>query len=326
MLILNAAEVRSALPMLEAIRSMHEAFTALHRGRAIIPLRSHGDLGGLTMLTMPGMITEPMRVGAKIISIVPTNDARDMPVIQGVVIVFDPDTGAPTCLLDGQSLTALRTGAASGLATDLLASKSAARLAILGSGPQAETQVEAVCTVRRIEEVSVWSRSSANADRFLQRLASGPLADSGVRCRVGKSPADVVRDADVVCCATRATEPILLGEFLQPGAHVNAVGSYTLEMQELDTPLLRDAFVVVDDVEAALSESGELVRAIDAGALLRSELATLGSIVLGQCTRQQERGQITVFKSVGLAVQDLCAAARATAKAQERGIGTKIDL
>lgn len=308
--ILSAADVRESLPMAAAIEAMREAFGALAAGRAEIPVRTSVPCAGDgTLLIMPGRVSDPPALGAKLVSVFPRNAGSSVPVVQATVVLFDAATGEPAAVLDGTTLTAIRTGAASGLATDLLARKDARRVAILGSGVQARTQLEAMCCVRRVDSVFVWSQTRANAERFVSELSRERRPPYAVR--VAESAADAAREADIVCCATSSSEPVLLSADVAAGAHVNAVGSFMPGMREFDPALLSRARVVVDQREAAMAEAGEIIVAINGGLVRRDALVELGAIVNGAARGRESADEITVFKSVGLAVQDLVAGARA---------------
>ena len=326
MRILSATDVRTALPMPEAIEAMRDAFAAVSAGTADIPLRTHiplPDDRGAT-LTMPAATRSPVRLGAKLLTVFPNNPSRKLPMIQGLVVMFDEETGRASGLLEGMTLTAIRTGAASGLATELLSKRDASSVAIIGSGTQARTQLEAVCCVRPIERVTIYSRNDANAARFAEEMVD--RTGVPVSVQVASSAAAAADGADIICTATSASDPVLASADVAAGTHVNAVGSYTPQMRELDVELLSRARIVVDQRSAALAEAGELIAAIDAGAVREEELIELGEIISG--TRRGRLGddEITVFKSVGLAVQDLCAAARALQRAEESGIGVITEM
>jgi ornithine cyclodeaminase len=308
--ILSADDVRRSLPMPAAIEAMREAFGALAAGRADVPVRTSVPCANDgTLLVMSGRVSDPAALGAKLVSVFPGNAASGQPVVQATVLLLNAESGAPYAVLDGTSLTAIRTGAASGLATDLLARKDARRVAILGSGVQARTQLEAVCCVRSIESVAVWSRTRANAERFAEEQSAERRAQGAVR--VAASPDDAVRNADIVCCATSSSEPVLSSADVADGVHVNAVGSFMPGMREFEPALLGRARVVVDQREAAMAEAGEVIVAINGGLVRRDSLIELGAIVNGAARGRASDDEITVFKSVGLAVQDLVAGARA---------------
>lgn len=271
--------------MADAVDAMVEAFS----GESEAPLRT---LVGPS-LVMPGVLGDVMAI--KVVSVVPGNPA-------GLVVVFGDD-GSPRGVVDGPTLTAIRTAAGSGLATRLLAGEDARVLLMIGSGAMAFDQIEAVRTVRDIEEVMVWSRDPDRARALAVRVDGEAVTDID----------GAVRRADVVSCATPATEPLVANESVRHGTHINAVGAFTPEMAELDPDLIRRAFVVVDDREAAAAEAGDLIRAG------RDPDATMRDLLEG--TRPDSGSRITVFKSVGIAAQDVAAAERALANAQRDGIG-----
>lgn len=288
MRILDAPATRQALPMVDAIEAMEHAFS----GETEAPLRS---LVGPS-LVMPGRLDDLMAV--KVVSIVPGNPV-------GLVVVFGDD-GSPLGVVDGPTITAIRTGAVSGLATRLLARDNAHILAMLGSGAMAFDQVEAVRAVRPIEEILVWSRSLENAQALALRVSGEAVADAD----------EAVQRADVVSCATPATAPLFAEDSVRPGTHVNAVGAFTPEMAELSPALLDRAYVVVDDVDAAASEAGDLIQAG------RDPNTTLRDLLAG--SNPQIGEDVTVFKSVGVAAQDVAAAGRALANAERDGIGLTV--
>ncbi len=305
---LDAEAVRKALPMAAAIEAMRTAFAALSDGRARMPVRSSTSLTGAgVLLTMPAVLPDLGAAAVKVVSVQPGNPARGLPTVQAQVLLLDVETGAFQALLEGTTLTAIRTGAASGLATELLARPDARVAAILGSGVQARTQLEAVCTVRKIEEVRVYSPTPAHREAFAAEMAGqGPIPD---RVLPVASAAEAVRGADVICCATTATEPIFDPEDLSPGVHINAVGAYTPRMREVPTETVQTARVFVDHLPSALEEAGDLLIPIQEGRYQVEEIAgELGEVVLGRIPGRLFPEEITLFKSVGVAVQDVAAA------------------
>lgn len=271
--------------MAEAIESQVVAFTEDWEA----PLRSL--LGG--SLVMPGRVGEIMAV--KVVSTVPGNPA-------GMVVVFDGE-GSPMGLVDGPTLTAIRTGAGCGLATRVLADPGAETFAMLGSGAMAFDQVQAVTAVRPIERIIVWSRSLDNARRLADRVGGETV----------ESPDEAVSVADIVSCATPSTEPLFDPESVRESVHINAVGAFKPEMVEIPPEVIERAYVVVDDYEAAAAEAGDLIQAD------RIPNATLSEVMAGSAPQIGE--DVTVFKSVGIASQDVAAAHRALLNASQRGIG-----
>jgi ornithine cyclodeaminase/alanine dehydrogenase-like protein (mu-crystallin family) len=330
--ILSAADVKKALPMTQAIEGMKEAFAQLSIGQAEVPLRSRvevrafsSNLSRGTTLVMPAHLQRSQALAVKIVSVFPHNPALDLPLIHGLVLVLDAESGQPLALLEGGELTAVRTGAGSGAATDLLTRSDAAVVAIIGSGVQARTQLEAVCTVRPIEEVRVYSPDQDHAAAFAVDMAGvGPIPD---RMVVVDSAATAVTDADIICAATTSDTPVFPGSKLKPGAHVNGVGSYTPTMQEVDSDTIRRALVVVDARSAVLAEAGDLIIPIEQGLIDESHIhAELGEIVLGMKNGRTDPDQITYFKSVGVAVQDAIAGQIAYANALKHDLGTVVEL
>jgi len=255
----TAEDIRRALPMREAIEAMRAAFIAFSEGRAHIPQRlsiSIPEQEGIT-LVMPGYVP-PDALGLKVVSVFPRNPARGLPTLSALVVMLDPETGAPAALLDGAFLTAWRTGAASGLATDLLARPDAESLALIGAGAQARTQLLAVAAVRSLRRVRVYSRTPARAQALIEEMQGQEGIPQDIA--VAPTPEAAVAEADIVCTATNSSVPVFDGQALRPGTHINAIGSFTLEMRELDEETFRRAArVVVDSRAAALAEAGEVV-------------------------------------------------------------------
>lgn len=325
--ILSSAEVREALPMADAIAGMKTAFAQLSTGKAVVPLRGRVDVArhqGVT-LVMPAFLEETDDLAVKVVSIFPPNAARGEPVVYAMVLVLDAASGRPLAMMEGGTLTAIRTGAGSGAATDLLASPDAAVAAIIGSGVQARTQLEAVCTVRRIAEVRVYSPNPTHAAAFAEEMRGADPIPALVRAVADADTA--VRDADIICAATTATEPVFNGACLKPGAHINGVGSYAPNMQEIDADTVRRALVVVDSREAAGAEAGDLIIPLQTGLIASDHIhAELGEIVAGLKSGRSDTRQITFFKSVGVAVQDVVAGRIALRNALKRGLGSTVAL
>lgn len=317
MRILSAADVRACLPMPEAIDAMREAFAALSSGRVRSPLRAHLETAGGTMLYMPAYIDGSPISTVKVVSVFPDNPAaRGLPTVQAMVVVVSAETGATLALMDGTTLTAIRTGAASGLATDLLARRDAAVLGVIGAGAQARTQVEAVLSIRPIHAIRVYSLRGANA--FADELR----ARTGLTVDAVNTASEVARGADVVVTATNSATPVLALADVSPSVHVNGVGSYTPRMQELAADLVCSATLVVDHRESAWAEAGDLIIPRDAGLLREDDVrAELGELVLGRKPGRESDDEITVFKSVGNAAQDAAAARRVLVAAEARGMG-----
>jgi ornithine cyclodeaminase len=325
--LLDARDVQAALPMIDAIQAMKDAYRQFSSGQADVPLRSRlevPEVGGL-MLFMPAFLHETGDLAVKAVSVFPRNAERALPTIHALVIAFDAHTGAPAALIEGASLTALRTGAASGAATDLLARPDSSRLAVFGSGPQARTQIEAVCAVRPIGEVRVFSLDPEGARRMMADL-EGQTA-TRPRLRLASSAPEAVERADVMCTATTSSTPVVADGALPQGLHINAIGAFTPEMQEIDPATVARARIFVDSRRAVLSEAGDLIQPIRRGLISEAAIvAELGEVVAGTRTGRTSPLEITLFKSVGLAVQDAVAAGAILRRAEAEGLGRVIEI
>ncbi len=324
-LVVSQSEVRRLLPMGECIDLMAEALATLGRGEAENPLRWPMVLpeGRGVMGLMPGCMQKPPALGLKIVSIFPGNHGTAYDSHQGVVMLFDPDHGFPTAILDASEITAIRTAAASGLATRLLARENASDLAILGSGVQARTHLEAMREVRDVRRARVWSPTAENREAFAEAESRRP----GIESEAVSSAREAALGADLICTVTAAREPVLRGEWIDPGAHVNAVGSSVASARELDTLAVAQARLFVDRRESALNESGDFLIPKQEGAIdddhIRGEI---GEILLGDVKGRRSPAEITLFKSLGLAVEDLQAAHFIVQRARKEGLGTEVEI
>ena len=318
--ILSADAVRACVDMPAAIDAMREAFAALSAQEATVPMRLALETEHGVSLFMPAHLRESGNAGAKVVSVNPGNAARGLPAIHAVVLVLDVLTGRPTALMDGTWLTALRTGAVGGLAADLLARSDAKTVALFGAGVQARTQLEAVRCVREITEVRVVSRSGASADRLAGEVV-------GVRAVRVDDANEAIEGADIIIAATSSSTPVFDGARVEPGTHVTGVGSYTLDMREVDTALVQRARIIVDQREAVMEEAGDIVGPIRDGVVDETVIiAEIGEVVLGRVPGRTADSEITFFKSVGNAVQDVAVAARVLAAAESEGHGLVVDL
>ncbi|RIK40274.1 MAG: ornithine cyclodeaminase [Chloroflexi bacterium] len=332
MLALGAQDIRALVPMRDAIEMMKQVFALYSDGKTITPLRVPIGMpdGSGTVLFMPAYVpageSSASAVGAKIVSVFAGNPAIGLPTINALVVVVDPATGVPLGVLEGATITALRTGAVSGAATDLLARPDASTLAIIGAGVQGVTQAAAVCAVRDIAEIRVADINPQSVATFAERLSVWAPAMS-TRVRGVPSAQAAVDGADVICTATTATSAVFDDAWVADGTHINAVGAYTPEMQEIPDATLARAAIVVDAVEAAMHEAGDLIQAIARGALSPERVRVeLGHVVTGAAPGRQDAAQVTFFKSVGNAIQDMIVAGAAVERAQARGIGQTLAL
>ncbi|MEO8336490.1 MAG: ornithine cyclodeaminase family protein [bacterium] len=325
MRIITESEVPGLLPMDECMDVMASALSTLARGGAILPLRplmripqKAGILG-----MMPAYMDTPDALGVKIITVFNGNHGTEYDSHQGVVLLFEADHGSIVAVIDASSVTAIRTAAVSGVATRLLARSDATDLSILGSGVQARTHLEAMLVARPLSRVRVWSRNADSARAFARAASER----HGISVEAIASPQQAVEGADIICTTTSAREPILLGEWIAPGAHINAVGSSTSTARELDSAAVSRARLFVDRRESTLNEAGDFLIPKAEGAIGDDHIrAELGELLLGTHKGRASVGEITLFKSLGLAVEDVAAAYHIYERAVERGIGTSVEM
>jgi len=301
---LSGDEIRRAVPVAAVLDAVEAAYRDVVAGRDRSPQRIHVPVDAGDLLLMPGIRTGASGFSVKLVTVVASNADRGLPTVQAVVVWFDAVSGRPMALIDGPTLTAMRTGAASGVATRLLARADAAVAAIIGAGAQAEWQMRAVLAARPIRRFLVHARTADAREAFARRMS----AELGVEVESMPSAEEAVRPADVVCCATTSSTPVFEAAWLREGAHVNGVGAFRLGMIELPAELFaRASLVAVDSREAAMAEAGDLVSAIEQGLLGADAVVEIGSV---DSTFVNERPPeaITAFKSVGLAIQDVAAA------------------
>ncbi len=304
-LMFDRAQVEAKLTMPACIDVMAETMQALARGEAILPLRSHLSLpSGDGLLLMPSALPSANAAGVKLLSLFMGNPARGLPAIQGVVVLFDAQTGELKAVADAVSITAIRTAAVSGAATRLLANPDADDLTILGSGTQAASHLSAMLAVRPIRRVRVWSRDFDKVCNFAERESD----KHDIAIQVCKEAEAAVAGASLICTCTSASEPVLVSEWVSAGAHINAVGAYTPHMRECDSALVSRARIYVDSRESALAEAGDLLIPYAEGLVTDSVFdSELGAALLGRVAGRQSADEVTLFKSCGLAVQDLAA-------------------
>ena len=329
LLVLSARDVAALLPMRDCIDVMRTALAALANGKALVPLRMvmrMPDGSGFLGL-MPGQISadggQDGALGMKAVSVFPGNAARGIDTHQGAVLLFEAETGRVCALMDGGAITATRTAAVSGVATDLLARPDAAELAILGTGVQARSHLEAIAAVRRLRRVRVWSRNGDHARSFVAEQETAydfPVEAAG-------DPEAAVKDADIVATVTASPEPVLRRAWLKSGVHINAVGSSIPTARELDTATVSAARLFVDRRESALNEAGDLLIPIREGAISADHIqAELGEVIIGRHPGRTSVDDLTLFKSLGLAVEDVAAAAFVLQHARKTGAGHRVSM
>ncbi|MGA9348931.1 MAG: hypothetical protein WBW48_09015 [Anaerolineae bacterium] len=325
--VLSKQDVQQAVPMWEAIEIVKGAFAQLSAGKAVVPLRTQLPVErheGVTLF-MPAYLSESDDLGVKIVSVFPCNLEMELPTIFALVVVVEASTGRPVAVMDGTYLTALRTGAASGAATDLLARKEAKVAAIFGAGVQGRTQLLAVCEVRDIERAWVYDVNPQAAERYAQEMGGKGRVPADLK--VASSPAEAACEADVLCTATTSKTPIFADGDLKPGAHINAIGSFTPEMQEIPEQTVTGARLVVDSREGCLAETGDLIIPIRKGLITEDHIyAELGEIAAGIKAGRASAEEVTLFKSVGNAVQDVSVACAVLTQAEMLRLGMEVEL
>ena len=324
-LIADQKLVTELLPMEEAIPVMREALTMLAGGDVVMPLRSMLALpqGDAVMGLMPSYLGGLEAVGVKVVAAFPANFGTEYDTHQGVVLFFDTERGLLRAIVDATSITALRTAAVSGLVTDLLARPDAGDLAIIGAGTQAHTHLQAMRAVRPVRRVRVYSVPAESAAEFAERESRL----TGLPVEAIETAEEAVAGADLICTTTTATEPVVQGAWVSPGAHVNAVGAYTPATRELDSALVAQARLYADRRESLLSEAGEFLIPKGEG-LIGDEhiVGEIGEVLTGRAPGRTSPDEITLFKSLGIAIEDLAAAHRVYEIAREKDLGAWVEI
>ena len=325
-LIINHREVRELLPMADCIAALEQAFVTLAQGDAVQPLRWPlwlPDRSGLLGM-MPGYVGGDIEMmGIKTVSVMPGNHGTAYDSHQGTVMLFEKEHGVLRAIMDAGEITAIRTAAASGVATKLLARPDASDLAIVGSGVQARSHLAAMLAVRPIGRVRV---TSPNQER-LHRYVAWAKAEFDVEVEAMADVEAAVSQADIICTTTSAREPVLFGNWLAPGTHINAVGSSVPHARELDTTAVVRSRLYVDWRESAVNESGDYLMPLQEGAIEESHIVgELGELLLGRVDGRQSAEEITLFDSLGLAIEDIAAAHLIYSRAIERNVGRSVEI
>lgn len=326
-LVLTRKDVEELLTMKEAMSAVEDAFRQYTLGQAIMPLRSViriPDYNGIN-LAMPAYVGGDLdALGLKVVSVYGDNPKKyGLPAVLATVVLNDPKTGDLLAIMDGAWLTAMRTGAVSGVATRYLAREDAKTAAVFGAGVQACTQLMAVCEAREIRLARVYDPLPEMQNRYCQEMSER----LGIELIPAPSPRAAVEGSDVIIAASSARTPVFEGEWLSPGTHVNGIGSHTPTTRELDTATIVRSKLVVDQREAALAEAGDVIIPINEGHVTADHIhAELGEVVAGLKEGRANEAETTVFKSVGLAIQDVATATRVYQLAKEKGAGTTLSL
>jgi alanine dehydrogenase len=324
-LVINQNEITDLLSMEECMSAMDRAFLALTAGEVLLPLRQvvwlHGNQAALA--SMPAVSNDSKSMAVKVISVFPKNRNTEYDAHQGAILLFETANGRLLAVLDATEITSIRTAAVSGIATRALARKDASELTILGSGIQAHKHLESMVIARKIKRVRVWSRTPANAERFCNNEQPG----YDVPIEPILHPEDAVAGADIICTVTSSRDPVLMGDWIQPGVHINAVGTYGPGARELDTAAVTRSRLFVDRMESALNEAGDFLIPREEGVITDQHiLGELGDVLTGKIPGRNSPDEITLFKSLGLAMEDLAAAHHVYEKARQKGAGTSVEL
>jgi ornithine cyclodeaminase/alanine dehydrogenase-like protein (mu-crystallin family) len=324
-LILTELEVRELLPVLDLVDAMARALAAFSSGQVHQPVRTSVEVGSNRAFfgVMPAYISAPGAVGAKLVTVFAENTAKGLPTHYATILLLDPETGALTAVMDGRYITAARTAAVSAVAARHLASADAAVLAIFGSGVQARSHLEALCGMKAFREVRAWSPTQEHLSRFV----SDARSIYGIPMRHAANGREAASGADVIVLATSSTTPVIQSEWIASGALIISLGAYRPEMREMDPALTARARVIVDSRAAALVEAGDIVQGICEGRFSEESIAgELGDVILGRIPGRAVADQIVIFKSLGMAVEDVVAAQLAMARAREKGAGREISV
>jgi ornithine cyclodeaminase/alanine dehydrogenase len=323
-LLLSRNDVTQVLQMKDCMEVVEKAFAELANGTAVLPLRTPITPPEGLSLYMPAYLKELGALACKIVTVYKNNPTKyHMPVTVGKVLLQDPNTGDVICIMDGGYLTAVRTGAASGVATKYLARKDKDQVAgIFGAGVQAKSQLWAVAEARKLSEALVSDISPEAVAGFCKEM--GERLSLKVRAATTD---EIIDRADIICAATSSSTPIFDGSRVREGVHINGIGSHTTKARELDTAIIKRSTVIADSYEACLSEAGDIMIPIAEGAIDRTHMkAELGEIITGQKQARRNATEITLFKSNGLAIQDVATAKLVYDRAVEAGIGTNVDF
>lgn len=326
--VFKAAELTAILSMNEAIAVVKDAFAQLTSKIALAPLRTSISLKnpGEVALLMPAYLQKTGALGAKMVTVFPQNPTQGLSAVQALVFLFDSSTGSPLAILEGTELTRFRTGAATGYATQVLARADAQTLAIFGAGGQAWYQIMAVCSVRQIKRILIYDLLNEKVDTLIGNLQKTSWAKD-IEVKKAPSPEMAVGRADIIVTATTSSRPVFPGKKLNPGTHINAIGSFRPDMQEVDEETISRSKIFVDSLSACLEEAGDIIIPLQKGIINKSTIqAELGELALGLKPGRENDREITYFKSVGNAVQDVSVALAIWQKAEEKGRGQEIEV
>jgi alanine dehydrogenase len=325
MLALSENDVRKLLDLEELIEALRQAHTQYSTGKAVMPVRLVVPLPQIhgRITSMPGFLTEDKALGMKVVTYFQNNPKQDLPAILATIMLFSGETGQLIAVMDGSYITAIRTACASAMATQALANRETPLLGILGAGVQARAHIEALCRVRHPHRIKIYSPLGISAAALKQELEG----ETGIDIEVIASAEDTVRDCDLVVTVTTAKEPILRSEWLKPGVHINAVGSHRPDAREIDGATLARSKVVVDSREAIMAECGDVLLAIKENSVTEDCIhGEIGEVLAGVKPGRTSSSEVTLYKSVGIAIQDVATAHLIYHKALEQRIGTTVHI
>lgn len=325
MLVLSEKEVRKIIEVKDVVQALEEAHLQFSTGKAVMPVRQVVPLPQIKgrITSMPAYLSEANALGMKVVTYFQENPKRGLPSILATISLYSPETGKLMALMDGSYVTAIRTACASTMATKALANSETPIMGILGAGIQARAHIRALSQFRQISEIRVYSPSGTSARNLKEELEP----ECGIRVEAVESPEKAVRDADLVVTVSTAKEPILRAEWLKTGCHINAVGSHRPDLRELEADVLKRATVVVDSRDAIMAECGDILLAIKEGTIKKDHVyAEIGEVLAGQKPRRTKPDEITIYKSVGIAIQDVATARLVYQKALEQKVGLDVDV
>jgi alanine dehydrogenase len=325
MLVLSEKEVRRLIDVEELIDALERAHVQFSTGKAVMPVRQVVPLPEIKgrITSMPAYLSEDRALGMKVVTFFQENPNKNLPAILATIHLYSAATGKLEAVMDGTYITAIRTACASAVATKALANPNTPVLGVLGAGVQADSHIRALCKVREIKSIKVYSPSGNSAQKLKEELET----EIKIRIEPVKSAEEVVRDADLLVTATTAKEPILNFAWIKPGAHINAVGSHRPDLREIDGATMKRAKVFVDSRDAIMAECGDVLLAIKEGAITESHVSTeIGEVLAGKKSGRTKPEEVTLYKSVGIAIQDVAAAQLVYRKALRENAGVQVEI
>jgi len=326
--VFKAEDIRRSISMTEAIEVVKDAFCQLSSRKAQSPVRTPLTLKGQgeAALIMPAYLGDTMALGTKMVTVFPNNPQQGLPATQALVVLFNAANGSPLAIFEGTHLTRLRTGAATGAATQVFSRHEASNLAMFGAGGQALDQVEGVLMARKIKRINIFDIFGERVEALMEALRNSPWCGQ-VEILQARTPVEALQEADVVVTATSSGKPVFQGSLLSRGSHINAIGSFRADMQEVDEETIRRARIFVDSIPSCLEEAGDLIIPLHKGLIQRADiLAEIGEVLSGEKAGRKSNDEITYFKSVGNAVQDISIAQAVWGRAIEKGLGQEVEL